>query len=124
MSQRQCEHDANQYADSNDKGQCVARVRVVVGEQEIGLDIVVECHVAENGGNKVEEKAGSDRGRGNLFHLFRATTENKVSINVEEVFSLPFQLGKNWQDGGVTNKTERHCRHCIDRLKLVFTRMQ
>ena len=34
--------------------------------------------------------------------------------------SLPLQLGKNGQDGGVADKTKRHGWHRINRLKILL----
>ena len=57
MCKWKCKHDPYENTDTNDKGQGVSWIGMIISEEQIRLDIIVKCHVSEHRGNKVKEEA-------------------------------------------------------------------
>ena len=50
---------------------------MVVGKEQVGLDVVVEGEVAKEGSDEVEQKAAGKRCFGDISHFSVASTEKR-----------------------------------------------
>ena len=77
MSEGKSENDSDEDADADNEGQRIGGIGMVVGKQQVGLDVVVEGEVAKEGSDEVEQEAAAKRCFRYFSHFSVATTERK-----------------------------------------------